>query len=89
MIYANRWYAARWGTLVATAGLLLTSATLRAAPPEEVAPPEPPARYWVRLRHKGGVRFDPATYFSPPAQARRQRQHLPAADSTDLPVRPD
>ncbi|QDA62133.1 hypothetical protein FHG12_19405 [Hymenobacter jejuensis] len=47
------------------------------------------ARYWVQLRDKGGVRFDPATYFSPQAQARRRRQHLPAADSSDFPVRPD
>ncbi|UOQ70716.1 S8 family serine peptidase [Hymenobacter cellulosilyticus] len=43
----------------------------------------------MRLRHKAGVQFDPATYFSPAAQDRRRRQHLPAADSTDFPVRPD
>ncbi|MBH8556907.1 S8 family serine peptidase [Hymenobacter sp. BT442] len=49
----------------------------------------PTARYWVTLRDKSGVGFDPARYFSPAAQARRARQHLPAFDATDLPVRPD
>ena len=49
----------------------------------------PTARYWVQLRDKAGVTFDPATYFSTAAQARRRRQHLPPADSTDYPVRPD
>ncbi|MDB5268928.1 MAG: hypothetical protein JWP58_1968 [Hymenobacter sp.] len=47
------------------------------------------ARYWVTLRDKAGVRFDPARYFAPAAQARRARQHLPVFDATDLPVRPD
>jgi serine protease AprX len=47
------------------------------------------ARYWVSFRDKDGVAFDPARYFSPAAQARRQRQGLPAADFTDRPVRPD
>ncbi|WP_167856750.1 S8 family serine peptidase [Hymenobacter aquaticus] len=83
MLTAIRWSAARWAPLAACC-LLLAGPAQGAAPP-----PEPVARYWVRLRHKGGVRFDPATYFSPPAQARRQRQHLPAADSTDFPVRAD
>ena len=50
----------------------------------------PPAtRYWVTLRDKSGVCFDPARYFAPAAQVRRVRQHLPAFDATDLPVRPD
>ncbi|GAB3865836.1 hypothetical protein GCM10028824_05330 [Hymenobacter segetis] len=49
----------------------------------------PSERYWVTLRDKSGVRFDPARYFSPAALARRTRQHLPAFDATDLPVRPD
>ncbi|GAB3847367.1 hypothetical protein GCM10028822_08690 [Hymenobacter terrigena] len=50
----------------------------------------PPAtRYWVTLCDKRGVPFDPARYFAPAAQARRARQHLPAFDVTDLPVRPD
>lgn len=53
------------------------------------AVPPPPARYWVVLRDKAGVRFDPATYFAPQAQARRRREHLPPADSTDFPVRAD
>ncbi|GGF09963.1 hypothetical protein GCM10011383_21450 [Hymenobacter cavernae] len=35
------------------------------------------------------MRLNAAKYFSPQAQARRQRQHLPAADSSDFPVRPD
>ncbi|OON70057.1 S8 family serine peptidase [Hymenobacter sp. CRA2] len=52
-------------------------------------PAAPPAKYWVFLRDKHGVRFDAATYFSPEAQARRRRQHLPAADTTDFPLRPD
>ncbi|WP_133273040.1 S8 family serine peptidase [Hymenobacter radiodurans] len=56
--------------------------------PSHAATP-PTARYWVVLRDKGGVRFNPATYFAPQALARRQRQQLPLADSTDFPVRPD
>ncbi|MBF9220525.1 S8 family serine peptidase [Hymenobacter ruricola] len=47
------------------------------------------ARYWVTLRDKNGVNFDPDQYFSAAARARRARQHLPAYDATDLPVRPD
>lgn len=46
-------------------------------------------RYWVTFRDKAGQQFRPAAYFSAAAQARRRRQHLPAADSTDFPVRPD
>ncbi|QNH60564.1 S8 family serine peptidase [Hymenobacter sediminicola] len=57
------------------------SAVAQAAPPV--------AHYWVELRDKAGVRFDAATYFVPEARARRQRQHLPAADSTDFAVRTD
>ncbi|WBA42846.1 S8 family serine peptidase [Hymenobacter canadensis] len=49
----------------------------------------PTAGYWVELRDKAGVLFSPTTYFMAAAQARRQRQHLPAADSSDFPVRPD
>ncbi len=48
-----------------------------------------PVRYWVTFRDKAGQRFSPSHYFTPEAQARRRRQHLPAADSTDYPVRPD
>ena len=40
-----------------------------------------PVRYWVTLRDKTGVSFDPTRYFSPAAQARRARQHLPAFDA--------
>ncbi|NVO84411.1 S8 family serine peptidase [Hymenobacter terrestris] len=49
----------------------------------------PAARYWVTFRDKAGQMLQPAAYFDPAAQARRRRQHLPAADSTDFPVRPD
>ena len=48
-----------------------------------------PARYWVTLADKNGVRFNPEQYFSAPARARRVRQHLPAFEATDLPVRAD
>ncbi|TGE28770.1 S8 family serine peptidase [Hymenobacter metallicola] len=84
---AIRWSAARWGKLIVFAGLLLESAALQAGtlPSSEVTP----ARYWVLLRNKAGMHFNPATYFAAPAQLRRQRQGLPAADSTDFPVRPD
>ena len=47
------------------------------------------SRYWVTLKDKDGVVFQPRRYFSAAAQARRQRQHLPAYDATDLPVRAD
>ncbi|WP_035560423.1 S8 family serine peptidase [Hymenobacter sp. IS2118] len=49
----------------------------------------PATRYWVTLSDKKGVSFDPRRYFSPQAQARRQRQQLPAFEASDLPVRPD
>ena len=51
--------------------------------------PVPAARYWVTLRDKAGVRFAPARYFAPAAQARRARQHLPPFEASDLPVRAD
>ena len=67
--------------------LALLSAAL---PGAAQAPPAARAtRYWVRFADKNGVAFDPATYFTPAAQARRRQQHLPAADATDYPVRPD
>jgi len=50
---------------------------------------EPASRYWVTLRDKQGVGFDPAQYFSPAARARRRRQGLPPADYADRPARPD
>ncbi|WP_426059360.1 S8 family serine peptidase [Hymenobacter sp. B1770] len=43
----------------------------------------------MRLSDKKGVRFDPARYFTPQAQARRARQQLPAFEASDLPVRAD
>ncbi|WP_227785271.1 S8 family serine peptidase [Hymenobacter sp. BT770] len=46
-------------------------------------------RYWVTLKDKSGVSFAPTRYFTPAAQARRGRQHLPAFETTDLPVRAD
>ena len=52
-------------------------------------PPQPADRYWVTLCDKVGVRFNAHRYFSPEARARRRRQHLPAFEATDLPVRPD
>ena len=47
------------------------------------------ARYWVSFSNKASQTLRPATYFSTAAQVRRRRQHLPPADSTDFPVRPD
>ena len=71
--------------------LLTTSCLLTAERPAAAQRPAAPpaARYWVQLRDKAGVTFNPAAYFAPAAQARRRRQHLPPADSTDFPVRPD
>jgi subtilisin family serine protease len=80
LIFLPRHAAAFWGVL----GLLAASASV-AQPP--AGPPT--AGYWVELRDKAGVSFSPTTYFTAAAQARRQRQHLPAADSSDFPVRPD
>lgn len=51
-------------------------------------PTAPATRYWVSFRNKAGQHLRPAAYFHPAAQARRRRQHLPAADSTDFPVCP-
>ncbi|WP_375419400.1 S8 family serine peptidase [uncultured Hymenobacter sp.] len=69
--------------------LALPAAAGPAAPGSARPSPQILARYWVTLRDKNGVRFDPARYFAPEAQARRRRQHLPAADYTDRPVRAD
>ncbi|HEX8425982.1 MAG TPA: S8 family serine peptidase [Hymenobacter sp.] len=62
--------------------LLLWTTTSR------VAGAPPTRRYWVELCDKAGVEFEPSLYFHAAAQARRQRQHLPAADPTDFPVSP-
>ena len=60
-----------------------------AAPVAGQRPAPATERYWVTLRDKNGVAFDPARYFAPEARARRHRQHLPACEATDRPVRPD
>ncbi|GAC1374840.1 MAG: hypothetical protein NVSMB30_18230 [Hymenobacter sp.] len=60
------------------------------AAPQALAQGSGPARverYWVSLLDKKGVSFDAKAYFSPPARARRRRQHLPAYEVSDLPVR--
>jgi len=77
-------FPARRLLLALGAGLLFSAAVSAQA----TVPPKP-AAYWVRLRDKAGTRFEAARYFSAPARARRRRQHLPAFDSTDFPVRPD
>ncbi|WP_305010382.1 S8 family serine peptidase [Hymenobacter mellowenesis] len=61
-----------------------------AAQPNPAAhPAEQPTRYWITLSDKTGVEFNPGRYFAPEARARRQRQHLPAFEASDLPVRAD
>lgn len=69
--------------------VLFAAGSLLAGTAAPAAPTPPASRYWVTFRDKAGQRFRPGTYFSPAAQARRRRQHLPPADSTDFPVRPD
>jgi serine protease AprX len=71
--------------------LLLLGLLAAPTPSRAQGPPvaQGPARYWVSFRDKARGPFDPALYFSVAAQARRQRQGLPAADYTDRPVRPD
>jgi serine protease AprX len=71
---------------------LLLAGALAATGPDALALPglaPEPGQYWVVLRDKAGQKFVPTAYFSRQAQARRQRQHLPAYDSTDFPVRPE
>ena len=60
-----------------------------AGPAQAQSEPAPATRYWVTLRDKRGVSFDPARYFSAAARARRARQHLPVFEASDLPVRLD
>ncbi|AWM31913.1 S8 family serine peptidase [Hymenobacter nivis] len=62
---------------------------LAGAPAARAQSAAPPARYWVALADKDGTAFDPQTYFSAPARARRARQHLPAFEESDRPVRAD
>ena len=72
--------------IVASLGVLVPGPVARA---QSIPATAPPARYWVTLADKDGVAFDSHTYFSVANRARRARQHLPAADATDRPVRPD
>jgi subtilisin family serine protease len=76
----------RW-PLVGWLSLLPLALAARVVGPVPSAPA--PERYWVSFANKNGVKFDPSTYFSPAAQARRRRQGLPAYEASDLPVRPD
>ncbi|AMJ65820.1 S8 family serine peptidase [Hymenobacter sp. PAMC 26628] len=62
---------------------------LAGAPAAQAQSAAPAARYWVTLADKNGVAFDPRAYFSAPARARRARQHLPAFEESDRPVRAD
>src|SRR4051812_205559 len=45
-------------------------------------------KYWVVLKDKQGVRFDPYSYFNKKAIERRQNQHLPLFEETDKPLNP-
>jgi serine protease AprX len=78
---SGRWSLIGWLSLLP---LALAARVVRPAPGSPV-----PERYWVSFADKTGVAFDPTTYFSPAAQARRRRQGLPAYEASDLPVRPD
>ena len=90
VIDAGRLAAVRWAVVFALA-LLGTAGPVagqsRASLPANSQPLA--ERYWVVLNDKNGVRFNSAHYFTPQARARRRRQHLPAFDATDRPVRPD
>ncbi|GGG61881.1 S8 family serine peptidase [Hymenobacter glacieicola] len=68
---------------------LLVAGTIVVGVKKPVRATVPATRYWVTFRDKAGQQFRPRAYFSAAAQARRQRQHLPPADSTDFPVRLD
>lgn len=43
-------------------------------------------KYWVFLKDKQGVTFDPHEYFHPKAIERRVRNNVPLIDSTDFPL---
>lgn len=47
------------------------------------------SNYWVFLKDKDGVTFDPLTYFDAKAIERRIREGIPLHDITDYPVRED
>ncbi|TGD80495.1 S8 family serine peptidase [Hymenobacter wooponensis] len=68
-------------------GALMVAGLTVAAQPAPAAEEPGLGRFWVVFKDKKGTKFSPAQYFTPQAQARRVRQHLPAADSTDFPVR--
>ncbi|WP_140468590.1 S8 family serine peptidase [Hymenobacter nivis] len=72
--------------LIACLGALAGAPTAQA---QTAAPAAPATRYWVALADKNGTAFDPQAYFSAPARARRARQHLPAFEESDRPVRAD
>ncbi len=78
---SGRWPLLGWLSLLPLA--------LAARPVGPAPRPAAPVRYWVSFADKAGVAFNPTAYFSPTAQARRQRQGLPAYEASDLPVRPD
>jgi serine protease AprX len=96
-MYLFQFFSAIWNhrvTMGRAIGLVLVLLGLASpgagqAPAVKTLVSQRPARYWVTLRDKSGVSFDPARYFSPAAQARRVRQNLLAFDATDLPVRAD
>ena len=46
-------------------------------------------RYWVFLKDKKGVEFDPISYFDKKAIERRQRLHLPVFTESDCPLNSD
>ncbi len=87
--HASRW--GRWRHLLGIGLTALLGVSLTFAAHAQATPSAPVSagRYWVSFADKNGVRFDPKTYFTPVARARRRRQGLPAADDTDRPVRAD
>lgn len=46
-------------------------------------------RYWVFLKDKSGVDFDPVDYFDQKALERRARQNIPIINESDFPLRED
>ena len=85
-LQTRSWAAGLALALLGMAGPVAAQGWAAGSPPTL---PQPIERYWVTLCDKNGVAFKPARYFAPEARARRRRQHLPAFDATDLPVRPD
>lgn len=52
-----------------------------------VIPASAQTKFWVLLKDKNGVSFDPQQYFDQKALERRVRQHLPLSDEKDKPVK--